>query len=627
MNFIKGIHFILILCFLFVPLIIWPSHLHLYEAIKEFMFTFFVLISVGLLVIFFIVNNTITTKRNRLTFAVIVYYVYNLISFMVLPYTDRDYFFLFSCLIALFFIISSITNNYRRDQILQALIIVAMLISVYSIFQFFGIDFVPFLEKQGGRLSFGRRVFATFGNPILLGGFCVCMLPIISAFTVNSIRKNQRVYMGSMLMLLFGSLIMSQTRGSWIGSVCSLGIFCMFWKGRHFLSAFGRYKARIGLLTIAIFLVCIFGISVMIRSQPLLADLRTVSYRLNWYKETIVMIKEHPIWGRGFGTFKVIYPLYQDNRTSVKLGEPNRDEYIVNHPHNEHLEILNDTGVIGYGLFLWIIIETLFLLLQKHTVIEQGIAAALLGLLCDGLFSHNLRQIVISSLFWLMVGFANIHYTDGEQLQFYPSKNNSTPKKRFQYSSSRKKRFAKIIGILLVILWITFSLRSAYEILQVEQYFSQIDRYYYGTPNPDPQRIIDLFSLVLSLAPYNEEALYNIAYFHKMLHQNDKAIVYYTKLLERNPNCRQVNFLLAELYFENNDLEKTKYYCEKEIAVNNMHWQAYYNLALLELQSNNSAKALRYLKEIEKIHLVQNIEPNIFIQVKQMLSQLSTQER
>lgn len=67
--------------------------------------------------------------------------------------------------------------------------------------------------------------------------------------------------------------------------------------------------------------------------------------------------------------------------------------YRVEHPHNEHLEILHDGGIIGYGLFVWMMIEVLLLLLRRKTLIATGVAVSLFGLLLDGLFSQNLRQI------------------------------------------------------------------------------------------------------------------------------------------------------------------------------------------------------------------------------------------
>jgi putative inorganic carbon (hco3(-)) transporter len=54
-----------------------------------------------------------------------------------------------------------------------------------------------------------------------------------------------------------------------------------------------------------------------------------------------------PLVGHGAGTFDLAYPTYQSFVT----------DSLINHAHNDYLELLSETGLIGMGLIVWFLVN------------------------------------------------------------------------------------------------------------------------------------------------------------------------------------------------------------------------------------------------------------------------------
>ena len=109
---------------------------------------------------------------------------------------------------------------------------------------------------------------------------------------------------------------------------------------------------------------------------------------------------DHPIVGTGIGSLVAVYPRY----------ETLYDGKIVDHVHNDYVELLAETGILGAvcGLaFLWI----LFSQARKCYVAEQGhfsraihaaAIAAVCGLLLHSFVDFNLH-IPSNALLFLLI--------------------------------------------------------------------------------------------------------------------------------------------------------------------------------------------------------------------------------
>ena len=141
------------------------------------------------------------------------------------------------------------------------------------------------------------------------------------------------------------------------------------------------------------------------------ADRKTkIVYRWETYKATIEMIASRPWFGFGPGMYSHYFPEYRPENLALyrSLGE-----YYVLHGHNEYLEIASELGIIGLGLYLWVILSVLW----PSTVqtwrrprndtwwLRTALLAALFSTLAHNLVSVNLRQVSVVCLFWLFLGW------------------------------------------------------------------------------------------------------------------------------------------------------------------------------------------------------------------------------
>ena len=69
-----------------------------------------------------------------------------------------------------------------------------------------------------------------------------------------------------------------------------------------------------------------------------------MSHRIVLWKEAIAIIKDHPFLGCGLNTYSIVAPKY-------KIAEGGGI-----YPHNSYLQMAAETGLLGLGAFLWIII-------------------------------------------------------------------------------------------------------------------------------------------------------------------------------------------------------------------------------------------------------------------------------
>jgi O-antigen ligase len=115
----------------------------------------------------------------------------------------------------------------------------------------------------------------------------------------------------------------------------------------------------------------------------------TLGRRGTMFRGAARVFFDHPIAGSGIGTIVTVFPKF----------DPSYDGKIVDHVHNDYIETLAETGLLGglCGLaFLWI----LFREAQRNFAAEQGhfsralhagAITALCGLLLHSFVDFNLR--------------------------------------------------------------------------------------------------------------------------------------------------------------------------------------------------------------------------------------------
>ncbi|OYU94747.1 MAG: hypothetical protein CFE21_13735 [Bacteroidetes bacterium B1(2017)] len=127
--------------------------------------------------------------------------------------------------------------------------------------------------------------------------------------------------------------------------------------------------------------------------------------RVNRWAAAINMVKEKPVFGFGPGAYSFTYAPYQDPEFKTPITTAFGDQ---GHAHSEYLNPLAETGWIGMGTFLFLIVVVLYkgLRLVYHgrtfeiRIFSAGLLLGLITYLAHGLLNSYSEQDKIAVLFW-----------------------------------------------------------------------------------------------------------------------------------------------------------------------------------------------------------------------------------
>jgi O-antigen ligase len=118
------------------------------------------------------------------------------------------------------------------------------------------------------------------------------------------------------------------------------------------------------------------------------------------------MFAARPILGWGLGNFTVAYPQYKTFYTNL----------FVNAAHNDYLQALTETGVLGFVAIIWFLVALYRTALKKLRSLPRGLTqaatlAALLGI--SGILVHsfsdfNLQVPANAAIFYVLCAIAGI---------------------------------------------------------------------------------------------------------------------------------------------------------------------------------------------------------------------------
>ena len=242
----------------------------------------------------------------------------------------------------------------------------------------------------------GGRVTAVFGNPNVLAVYLLLTYPVALGVALDWERPlGGRVVYGLATLSALICLVLTWSRGAWLGAILSLLLFLLTNSG---------WSRR--LLILVAIPACIWAPllphSIVNRFSSIthLAE-GSIRYRLHTWWGTLRMIAEHP-FGVGVG---------EEAWTSVYRRFAVSGAETVPHAHNLLLQILSELGVMGLLCFLVVLI----LLARRSweglshrsrgsgSGAALGAACALVGTLVMGVFDNVWYHYGLFWLFWVVV--------------------------------------------------------------------------------------------------------------------------------------------------------------------------------------------------------------------------------
>ncbi|OGS17738.1 MAG: hypothetical protein A3J83_01975 [Elusimicrobia bacterium RIFOXYA2_FULL_40_6] len=494
-------------------------------------------------------------------------------------------------------------NKTLRNTILSSLIAGSSIAMLYGFLQHFGdIHFfgLVFSVPQMGRVA------STFGNPIFFAVHLVFFLPVLLGFILYLNQNKKRSFFMFACKFLLAALFITglftlyytQTRAAWIGFFISILLFIIL--------MIKSPKFKITFVSIIVFFGVIFAIlthDVWLRQQ---------AHLLIW-RDTLTMWMHSPIFGTGPGTFHIDFPKFASQDLLAIWPQSQR---IINDAHNEYVQLLAETGIAGFGIFVWMLFSFfkagLKTFNQNRNSSEAYIIAGLLcsaaGVLVQNIGSVDMRFIISAFYLFLVIGLLYSFENSAYIVPFKLKKNtkitlvvlslfvfgiigvDKKPKihfiSLFHYDFSANKLDIQPLPDGTGLLPLILRPYLAQKLLARETDF-------FDEKVLEPLKTLDELLELQKKYP-NEAKIYEkLAWIYSKERNFPKAIECYQRALQINPNLPGVYNNLGNVFFYVNNRKGSIECYKKSIEINNEQIDAHLNLGILlylDGQLQDSAK-------------------------------------
>ena len=243
-----------------------------------------------------------------------------------------------------------------------------------------------------------------FMHPNSAGLLLSMSIPLALGVVLSQNSWLRNVALGS-LAAQFGGLVLTYSRGAWLASMTSLfGLSLMEQRLRKPVFALGS--------TALIVFVAIAPLRHRVLSLISPGTDVAIEGRLRFMTDALKVGLERPFFGVGYGRDRL--------REGVRQANPNADQFgFIPHSHNLYTELLAETGLVGLGAFLWMVVSNIARLIrraQSELAAHERIgylclASSLIAFLVDGLgdvpfYNHETRIFFFTllALTYLVLG-------------------------------------------------------------------------------------------------------------------------------------------------------------------------------------------------------------------------------
>jgi len=240
--------------------------------------------------------------------------------------------------------------------------------------------------------SITTRVYSTLQNPNVLAEYLLLVIPLAVALLLTGKNWKERIFWLGCCGVMGLCMILTFSRGGWLGLIIAAGIFALLLEPRLLMLA--------PFALVALYFVMPEAVVNRLLSVGDLTDTST-SYRVAIWMGSIAMLKDYWLCGVGPGTaaFNLVYPAYSYNAANAQ------------HAHNLYLQLLIDGGVCLLLLFLVV----MFVLYRRSCAClarEKGarrihliaILSGITGFLAQSMTDYSFYNYRVILAFWATVG-------------------------------------------------------------------------------------------------------------------------------------------------------------------------------------------------------------------------------
>jgi hypothetical protein len=273
--------------------------------------------------------------------------------------------------------------------------------SFYSFGQVLGQDL------SGWSTNFGGRSFSTLGNPVFWAGHLLVLLPLALYLAVSADGKTEkRLWLGALAVLML-SLLITQTRGAWLGVLGEAAVL-VFLLGKR------NRTSKLILMGVIVFLLAIFLVPSLKGRAISIFQYKNQDAKGRYFlwQAAFEQWKQKKWLGQGPGGYA---NRFQQTQMELSQRLPYRPYLTAFHAHNEYLEFLAERGLLGCLAGFYLLRALIFRRVKKKKPEPFGSAeaelAVMTGIGIQSLFNFPLSIVPTACVLALLF---NPHWDDIE---------------------------------------------------------------------------------------------------------------------------------------------------------------------------------------------------------------------
>jgi O-antigen ligase/Tfp pilus assembly protein PilF len=445
-----------------------------------------------------------------------------------------------ACYVAFYIVTVQIfAEKDNLKKTVQAIIIFASILSFFSIIQYILSNNKIYWIRE---LTKGGTPFGPYVNRNHYAGLMGMIFPLALSlflfykpdFSYGSLRErlsgffsqrmtNVHILLGFSSLLIALSVFLSLSRGG----IVSLSISMIF-LGLMLIQREGVNRRSI--LLILMFVMTLYSVG-WFGWDPIFKrfeKMRNVSsdvseVRLTVWKDSSHIIEDFPVTGTGFGSFVNIYPKY-----GTYAGEA-----VVDHAHNDYIELFTDGGLVAVLLFSWFMVSVLYKSYQTFLRRREpyliylfiGAATGMISILVHSITDFNLHIGANGLYFFFLAGLV----VSSAHTRFFQSE--ETYLKKIHFSS-----FSKFVLPAFMLLLICIIYNAS--LLMGNALFSPLKNISLSNIKSDAElkKMKERLYRSTQFDPLESRYHFAIGHIEKLLVNNESALEHYKRAVSLNPS-------------------------------------------------------------------------------------------